>query len=234
MLIDWGLPPKAQVDLLEDQAEYIDLAKVAVGISGIVPESRLRRRITAYQDAKVDPFPGGMFAELAQRQGKIEQYFSECVRVGYNVIEISDNVVHYSADQRKDLIRRAIDDHGLRVIGEVGSKQSATDDATLIADVTDSLEAGAWLVLLEAAEFLSADGLNTALIKRILSEVDASKVMFELPGRWLDGYQIHQAQQLARQILDEIGPNANLGNIIPEDVLSMETLRTGLGVSMKF
>lgn len=234
MLIDWGVPPRALDDLLDEQSDFIDLAKIAVGISAILPEERVAARIDSYRRAGVEPFPGGMFAELAHRQGQITEYFDECARIGYRLVEISDNVVHFTSAVRKDLIRRAVDGHGFRVLGEVGSKKTATSAATLLRDITDALDAGAWKVLVEAAELIGSDGLDTELIPALLAEVDADALMFELPGRWLDGYRADQAQQLARAIIEVVGPDANIANVVPEDVLPMETLRTGLGVSMSF
>jgi phosphosulfolactate synthase len=104
MMIDWGLPLGAQADTLALAGEFIDLAKIAVGISGLIAEEALLAKIKSYLAAGVEPFPGGMYLELALKQEKIEAYYEECQRVGYRLIEISDNVVHFDTALRQRLI----------------------------------------------------------------------------------------------------------------------------------
>jgi phosphosulfolactate synthase len=233
MMIDWGLPPTNQADILDFSGELIDLAKVAVGISGLISEDALRHKLTTYQQAGVEPFPGGMYLELALKQEKVEEYYAECERVGYNLIEVSDNVVHFSESLRERLIRQAVEEYGLRVLGEVGSKREQTDLKTLIADIQSSLTAGAWKVFVEAAEFVTPDGPNTDLIAALLQEVNSSDIIFELAGKWIPGVQAHQIYRLMVWLVDYVGPEVNIGNVAPEDVLPLETLRTGVGVNMK-
>jgi phosphosulfolactate synthase len=48
-------------------------------------------------------------------------------------------------------------------------------------------------------------------------EVDAARLLFEAP-------QKHQQVWFIRQL----GPEVNLGNVLPADALSLETLRLGL------
>ena len=233
MMIDWGLPPATQQDTLDFAADFVDLAKVAVGISGLIPEEALLNKLSAYQNAGVEPFPGGMYLEMALKQEKVEDYYAECRRVGYRLIEVSDNVVHFSEALRERLIREAVERHGLRVLGEVGSKHDKTDIKTLIGDIRASLKAGAWKVFVEAAEFVTPEGPETDLIETLLSEVDPTDIIFELPGKWIPTVQAHQIYSLMVWLVDYVGPAVNIGNVGPEDVLPLETLRTGVGVNMK-
>ncbi len=236
MMIDWGLPPGRQQDLLGFAAEFIDLAKVAVGISGLITEEALTNKIAAYRDSGIEPFPGGMFLELACKQEAVEAYYAECQRVGYRLVEVSDNVVHFSTSLRTHLIRQAVEEYDLRVLGEVGSKHEKTDLQTLITDTQDSLAAGAWKVFVEAAEFIDLtkqDGLDTALVEALLEAVDGTNIIFELPGKWIPRVQAHQIYRLMVWLVEHVGPAVNIGNVAPEDVLPLETLRTGVGVNMK-
>lgn len=233
MMVDWGLPPGAQRDILGFASEFIDLAKVAISISGLISEDALVHKILAYREAGVEPFPGGMFVELAYKQGKVPQYYQECRRVGYRLVEVSDNVVHFSEEVRERLIRQAVEEYGLRVMGEVGSKHVETDPQTLIADIRASLKAGAWKVLVEAAEFVSEDGLDTSLVEALLGEVDPADLMFELPGTWLANVHAHQIFRMMIWLVENVGPDVNIGNVTHEDIIPLETLRAGVGVTMK-
>jgi phosphosulfolactate synthase len=63
-----------------------------------------------------------------------------------------------------------------------------------------------------------ADGeVRTGLIDEIAHAIDADKLIFEAPQR---------EQQV--WLLNKFGTESNLGNIVPGDVLSLETLRLGL------
>ena len=106
VMIDWGLPPAAQQDLLDFAGDHLDLAKIAVGISGLIPEAALSAKIDGYQAHRVEPFPGGQFLEYAYQLGRVEAFFEECKRVGYRLVEISDNVHRFPDEVRRDLIRR--------------------------------------------------------------------------------------------------------------------------------
>lgn len=232
MMIDWGLGPAAQKDILTLSSEFIDIAKVAVGISGLISEENLKTKIATYQSHGVQPFPGGMFLELAHKQEKVDLYLQECRRVGYKLIEVSDNVVHFSRQERQTLIERAVQEYGLRVLGEVGSKHETTHLETLLSDIRDSLDAGAWKVLVEAAEFVSTQGFDDALVTSLLEEVDAEKLIFELPGKWIADVHAHEVYQMMIWLVENID-HVNIANVLPEDVLPLETLRTGIGVTLR-
>ena len=58
---------------------------------------------------------------------------------------------------------------------------------------------------------------RTGLIDEIVDEVDPAPLIFEAP-------QKHQQVWFIRHF----GAEVNLGNVLPEDVISLETLRLGL------
>jgi len=230
MLIDWGLGLAAQGDCLEIGAEYIDLAKIAVGISGLLSKDQLRRKIELYEAHQVIPFPGGQFLEYAADHGQAREYMEDAREAGYSWIEVSDNVIELTPDEKTALIRLAREEFGLNVIGEVGSKVQGTSATGLIADIQRCLDAGCWKVFVEAAE-LFGDELNEALIEGITAAVPLDKLIFEVPGPWIAG--IHRYDQFATRtwLIKRFGPVVNLANVLPEDILETETLRRGIGVN---
>jgi phosphosulfolactate synthase len=233
MLVDWGIPLGTQQDLLELASKFIDLAKVAVGISGLISEDSLVRKLSTYRESGVEPFPGGQFLEYAYRQGRVTEYYRECCRVGYRLVEVSDNVVDLTPQDKERLIRQAIEEYGLRVLGEVGSKLVTTDQQALIKDMKGCLAAGAWKVLVEAAEFVTASGIDTSLVESLLAEVDQAEIMFELPGKWIANVHAYQTYQMMIWLIERVGPHVNIGNVADDDIVPLETLRTGVGVMMK-
>ena len=114
------------------------------------------------------------------------------------------------------------------VLSEVGHKQPHRSEQLTSrhwADyVRQDIDAGADTVILEAREagtigIAAADGsLRSDLLDDVLATgISPSALIVEAPTKVL------QAATLGR-----LGPNANLGNIAPADVLGLETLRLGL------
>ena len=87
----------------------------------------------------------------------------------------------------------------------------------------EELEAGAWKVITEAREggtagiFDSSGGMKTELIGEIAEAVGIENVVFEAPTKAAQVWFIKQ-----------FGPQVNLGNIPPDEVIPLETLRLGL------
>ena len=85
------------------------------------------------------------------------------------------------------------------------------------------LQAGAWKVIAEGREagtagiFRPTGEVREGLIGEIVHDVDPVQIMFDAPRK-------HQQVWFVRRF----GPDVNLGNIAPEEVLPLETLRLGL------
>ncbi|MFW6058593.1 MAG: phosphosulfolactate synthase [Phycisphaeraceae bacterium] len=230
MLIDWGMGPQQQRDLLRVGGAHLDLAKIAVGTSALMPTDVLREKLEAYEQAQVRPFPGGQYLEYAVHLDKLDTYLAEAADAGYKLIEVSDNTVPFDAQFKRDAIRRAIERYGLDVLGEVGSKVSTTDVPALVADLQGCLDAGAWKVFVEAAEFFDESGLRGDLLDALVRDVPAEAMIFELPGTWL-GPSAADRLDLIKALLARLGPEVNLANIEPWEVLFVESLRCRIGVA---
>jgi len=85
------------------------------------------------------------------------------------------------------------------------------------------LEAGSWKVIAEAREtgtaglFRANGEVRTGLVDEIVARVDARDIIFEAPRKEQQAW-----------LIKNHGANVNLGNIRPEEVLPLETLRLGL------
>jgi phosphosulfolactate synthase len=116
----------------------------------------------------------------------LRRFLLEAKRVGFDVVEISDNCVPLTPSQRRAQIRLAID-CGLAVFGEVGSKDTKNDAQLLIAQAEDCFSAGAEVVLVEAAELIVGGKPQAKLIDALRRGLDMSRVLIELPGPWISG-----------------------------------------------
>lgn len=234
MMVDFGLPLGATEDLLRLTHDAIDLAKVAVGTSALYDEALLKEKIRLYESFDVVPFTGGQFLEYAIWLDRIDEFCRDAKAVGYSAIEVSDNLLDLAPERKRDIISRAAHDHGLRVLGEVGSKETGSSASDLIEDALACLDAGAWKVLVEAAEFFDDGTFHEGLAREILAAVPADQVMFELPGTWIPGIAASDIHSMQVWLLERVGHDVNVGNVAPADVLSFEALRRNLGVKMRF
>ena len=227
MVADWGFGLNRQKDLIESSGYFVDLAKIVVAISRIMPREVLARKIQIYKENKIVPFPGGQFLEIAILQKRVKEYCRGALAVGYEAIEVSDNAITLTPREKKDVIRQAIDS-GLRVIGEVGKKVSTTDMGELIADIKNTLEAGSWKIFVEAKEIFG-EGLNEDLIKQLADAVDISKLIFEIPLVSVQEIHHFQCYKMWMWLLETFGPEVNIANVEYDDPMKLATLRLGIG-----
>lgn len=230
MLIDWGIGIHAQEDCLRLASPYIDLAKIAVGISALLNEEYLRRKIQLYQEHKVNVFPGGQFLELAYKQGRVKEYLEAVQKVGYRTVEVSDNVIEITAEEKARLIRLAQQGYDLQVLGEVGKKEieTTTTAAALIADAHNCLDAGAWKVVVEAMELLQLDEREDT-IDQAVRALGIENLIFELPGTWIEGVHRFDQRRMYLWLIKKFGPDVNIGNVEAVDITILEAARRGLG-----
>ncbi len=237
MMVDWYLPLGMQRDLLVTHASFIDVAKIAVGISGVLPRHSLEAKIASYKEFGVEPFMGGQFLEYGIARhglGIARRYFQEAAAVGYTLIEVSDNNLEISKEDKQSLIRMAVEEYGLKVLGEVGSKKDASSPLALARGVCDCMAAGAWKVFVEGAEFTSkTDGsLLPDVVRTVAENAAVDDMMFELPGTWISNVHDAAIYDIMAFLIEELGPEVNLANVTPELLLHAETLRLGVGVKL--
>lgn len=232
MMVDFGLPYRYAEDVVDLAGAYIDFAKIAVGTSRLYELGYLKKKLALYKRHDVRPFIGGQFQEYVYATygaRALPGFLREAKRVGFDVVEISDNCVPLTDRERARQIRLAIDS-GLAVFGEVGSKDMKNDAALLLRQAEVCFRAGAELVLVEAAELVENGKPKKKLIDGIRRGLDMSRVLIELPGPWISGVTLSLVEDLKKYLVAEFGPGVNLANVQPQDILETEALRVGLGV----
>ncbi len=232
MMADFGLPYLQAEDLVTMAGRYIDFAKIAVGTSRLYDLAYLRKKLALYRRHQIRPFVGGQFQEYVfatYGQQALRGFLVEAKRVGFDVVEISDNCVPLSRVQRRAQIRLAID-CGLAVFGEVGSKDMKNDARLLITQAEDCFAAGAEVVLVEAAELIANGKPKMKLIDGLRRGLDMSRVLIELPGPWISGVALSAVEDMKKFLVREFGADVNIANVMPSDIMETEALRVGLGV----
>lgn len=221
-VLDRGLSPGQVEALLEVAGEFVDIVKLGWGTAVITPN--LEAKLDCYRSYGIPVVLGGTLTELAIAQDRFEVLVERIVALRLTHIEISDGTITLAHEDKLALIERCAAS-GLTVLSEVGSK----DDTRIMAPyrwvalITEELRAGAWKVIAEAREggnvgIFRRDGeVRMGLIDEIAHAVAPERVIFEAPRK---------DQQV--WFVRRFGPEVNLGNIAPEDVLSLETIRRGL------
>lgn len=226
MIIDKGLGLSATQDLLESAADAIDFIKLTFGTSAFLDIDYLIEKVELVKDYDIWICPGGTFLEVSVWQGTYPKYLKRCKEIGFNAIEVSDGTIEIDMQTRADCIKRAVD-MGFMVVSEVGKKDPDEKVATakLHEEVAADLRNGAFKVIVEAREAGKGVGIydkdgkpKDDEVESIIKGVDdITKLEWEAP--------IKNQQQF---LIMRFGPNVNLGNIPPEDILALEALRNGL------
>ena len=234
VILDEKLGLKAQEDFLNLAGIYVDLAKIATGISSLIDDKTLKAKIKLYDTYQVGCFPGGQFLEYVIAKDQAKDYFSDLLSAGFKNVEVSDNLIDITQETKCNLIKMASQEYGLRVIGETGSKKVSSSLERLIDDIRACLKAGAWKVMFEAAELFENGRFKEETATTLLQEVDVKDLIFELPGYWIPGITISHIFSLQIWLIDHFGNNVNIGNVDDTQVLSLEAERLNLGACMKF
>jgi phosphosulfolactate synthase len=233
MIVDDGLPLAYARDLVALGGDYIDLAKIKTGTARLYPRAQLVQKLKLYKKHKIQPFLGGQFHEYVfatQGEKALPQYYAESRALGFQAIEISDNTVPLTDAQRRSQIRAAVK-AGLIVYGEVGSKETMSNPKLLIGQARLCFDAGAALVLVEAAELVDKGKLRKKTIDLLVKSLDMSRVMIELPGPWISDVRSCDIEDMKKSLVNELGPDVNLANVPPASIIDTEATRTGLGTA---
>ena len=227
MMIDWGLPLGLQKDCINSHGFYVDEAKIAAGIPRVMPTRILKEKIAAYSDHEIPCFPGGLFTELAIAQGNYDRFLEEARNIGFGAIEVSDNLLALSLVDKKQAIRRAVEEFNLKVMGEVGRKEGTLSEDELIADVENCMEAGASLVLLEAHEMFHGE-IRKDVIESLVKRLPLDKLMFELPVVVLPDVTRDYKHRICAWLVKQFGTEVNLANVEWDEVYITEIIRRGM------
>jgi phosphosulfolactate synthase len=221
-LMDRGLS-LAEVDgLIEVAGTAVDIVKLGFGTA--IATENLEPKLARYRQHDIPVVLGGTLTEIAIVQGRVDAYVAWVRSLGLDLIEVSDGSITLDPAEKCALIEKLVAD-GFTVMSEVGSKDNENIMAPYrwVEQIQAELAAGAWKVICEGRETGTAgiarpDGeLRQGLIDEIAHAVDPAKIVFEAPQK---DQQVH--------FIRRFGPDVNLGNIPPAEVLPLETMRLGL------
>jgi phosphosulfolactate synthase len=220
-VLDRGLSVAEVDSMVEVAGEFVDLVKLGWGTA--LATGNLEAKLERYRQHGIPVVLGGTLTELAIAQNRFDRLIAWLHELGLEHVEISDGTITMDHDRKLELIELLAKE--FVVLSEVGSK----DDTHIMApfrwveQIQGELGAGAWKVIAEAREsgtvgIFRHDGeVRMGLIDEIAHAVAPERILFEAPRK---------DQQV--WFVRRFGPDVNLGNIAPEEVLSLETIRLGL------
>lgn len=221
MVMDKGLSLREVEDFISVSGPYVDLVKLGFGTSYVTPF--LKEKIALYKAADIKVYFGGTLFESFIVRDQFEDYVNVIKEFEIEYAEVSDGCVHIDHDLKCDYIRE-LSKHAT-VLSEVGSKDASVviPPYKWIELIEKELEAGSWKVIAEAREggnvgiFRGSGEVRSDLIEEILTKIPSDRILWEAPKK---------SQQV--WFVKLLGANVNLGNIAPNEVIALESLRIGL------
>lgn len=221
MGLDKGFGVRQAEDFVEACSNYIDVIKLGWGTAYVT--QNLEEKIAVYQNAGIPVYFGGTLFEAYLLRNQLDAYVKLMESYGIKHVEVSNGTIRLSDDRKQAIIKELSQD--FTVYSEVGSKdpENIIPPYKWVRIIEEELAAGSVKVICEAREsgtvgvFRPNGEVRSGLIEEITDQIPQEHLIFEAPQR---------AQQV--WFIRKFGSNVNLGNIQPEEVISVETLRLGL------
>jgi phosphosulfolactate synthase len=221
MVMDKGLSIREAEDFMSVGSEYTDFVKLGFGTSLITPG--FEKKLKVYKKAGCIPYFGGTLFEAFIIRNMFQDYLKLIDDLEIELVEVSDG--SYDIPHRAKLEYISTLAKRGKVISEVGSKKKDVVYAPdqWVAMMKSELNAGSAKVIAEAREsgtigIYNDDGsINMPLIKEISEHVRLENVIWEAPLKSQQAW-----------FINNFGANVNLGNIAPNEIIPLESLRRGL------
>ncbi|MFN8210445.1 MAG: phosphosulfolactate synthase [Bacteroidales bacterium] len=221
MVMDKGLSLREAEDFMSVGSEYTDYVKLGFGTSLVTPG--FEKKIKIYKKAGTIPYFGGTLFEAFIIRRMFDDFVEFIKKHEITLVEISDGSYDIEHEEKLSYINKL--SRIATVISEVGSKKKEvvyTPDQW-VAMMKSELDAGSVKVIAEAREsgttgIYNEDGsINHKIIDAISTHVKLENVIWEAPIKSQQAW-----------FIKHFGANVNLGNIAPNEIISLETLRVGL------
>jgi phosphosulfolactate synthase len=214
-------------NLLEVAADYIDSAKIYALNALLIPADVVKRTARLYRDAGVKPFAGGILFEYAWQRNQIDELIALLKNLGVPALEISENYVTLTDDERHTMIDR-FQKAGIGIVYEFGRKNP---------DEPMSLEYLGGLVTAVAQHGIEHVTVEQCEID-LLAKASASGLTELARQPWFEHIVIevdpYCFPQQHVQIIRDFGPEVSLANVTPGQALRVEGFRRGIGRAVDY
>jgi len=220
-VLDKGMSIAALDDLLAQAGDLVDVLKIGWGIAYVDPS--LKERAALCSSAGVTLSLGGTLLEIAVAQGRLVELCRWAEAAGIEALEVSNGLQALTPQHKSAVVQALCAD--FVVLAETGAKDDHAPVVTehWLAEMEADLAAGARWVIAEGREsgtvgLYDGDGsVRGDLVDAIAARLPVDRVIFEAPRKAQQAWFVHQ-----------VGVETNIGNVPPDEVLALETLRLGL------
>jgi phosphosulfolactate synthase len=220
-VIDKGLNLRDIEGLFDTAGDFVDIVKLGWGTSYVT--NNLEKKIALYRSFDTPVVCGGTLFEAVYAREKLDEFKAWLKEYRFSHVEISDGTIEIPRDRKLELIAEFARD--FTVLSEVGSKDASVNIAPYlwVQWMREELDAGAWKVIAEGREggtagiYRPTGELRTGLVDEIEHSLDFHDLIWEAPTKESQAW-----------FVKHFGPEVNLGNIPPDEVIALETLRLGL------
>lgn len=221
MVMDKGLSIREAEDFMSVGSEYTDFVKLGFGTSLITPG--FEKKIAIYKKSGAIPYFGGTLFEAFIVRNMFREYIEFLDKHEIDLVEVSDGSFDIEHKKKLEYISR-LSERGT-VISEVGSKKKDVvfSPEEWVAMMKAELNAGSVKVIAEAREsgttgiYYEDGSINNKIISAIAEHVKLENVIWEAPLKSQQAW-----------FIEHFGANVNLGNIAPNEIIPLESLRLGL------
>lgn len=221
-VLDKGTPATVMEARLDSVGSVVDVWKFGFGTAYVDPS--LAAKLETLRRREVKACPGGTLLEAAWCQGRVDGFLDWASGAGFNCVEVSRGASGLPVGAKREIISAARH-RGFEVFAEIGSKDpdDPAQPADWVAEARRDIDSGASWLVAEGREsgtvgLYGADGsVRSDLVEALEALGGEVPVIYEAPRR---------AQQA--WLINRLGPNANLANVAPDEVLATEALRLGL------
>lgn len=221
MVMDKGLSIADTRNFLSIAAPHVDIVKLGFGTSFVTPN--LREKLDVYKEFDVPVYFGGTLFEAFLIRNQFEDYVSVMKDYDVQYMEVSDGSIVIPHAEKCGYIEKLAKVG--TVLSEVGSKDvtNIMPPYKWVELMRTELAAGAAYVIAEAREsgtvgiYRDSGEVRQGLVQEILTQIPAEKIIWEAPKKEQQYY-----------FLQLVGCNVNLGNLAPNEVISLEAMRVGL------
>jgi phosphosulfolactate synthase len=221
MVMDKGLSPREVEDFIEVAGPFVDIVKLGWATSFVTPV--LEKKLAIYKAAGIPVYFGGTLFEAFIIRNQYDDYKRLLDKFQLGHAEVSDGSIILDHQKKCEYISDLA--KIVTVVSEVGSKDAENIMAPYqwIELMLAELAAGSHYVIAEAREsgnigiYRDSGEVRQGLVQELLTKIPSEKILWEAPQK---------AQQT--WFIKLLGANVNLGNIPPNELIPLETLRLGL------
>lgn len=221
MVMDKGLSVVEAQNFLSVAHPHVDIVKLGFGTAYVTPN--LEEKLEVYRSYNLPIYFGGTLFEAFLIRNQFDNYIELCKKYDVSYMEVSDGSVDIPHSEKCGYIEK-LTRYGT-ILSEVGSKDAAhiIPPYKWIELMRAELAAGSTYVIAEAREagnvgiYRGSGEVREGLVQEILTQIPEERIIWEAPQK---GQQLY--------FIELVGANVNLGNIAPNEVIPLETMRLGL------